>query len=208
MAVTTAEFLWREWVLGEGHYAGKGAKSTPRPNVGYGDPKLGQEPVPPTWWQRLEEFLAKRSDYSEPGRKSSPPADPGPPATGKVSTHFQVREFDCHDGRKVPTVALPALKRLVGLILEPLRAQFGQAHVLSGYRPADYNARIGGAQYSQHIYELTPDCVAADLIFAMGDPHAWYAWAESHLNVGGMGLYVRSGFVHFDNRPDRARWTG
>lgn len=208
MAVSKNEFLWREWVLGEGRYKGLGSRSRPRPDVGYGDSSKGQPPVPQAWWKRLEAFLAKRSDYSEPGRKTPETAAPIAPAkTGQLTAHFNVREFDCHDGRRVPAIAVPALTLLCRKILEPLREEFGSALVLSGYRPRDYNARIGGARYSQHIYELTPSSVAADVVFAKGNPAAWERAAIS-LRAGGVGRYDRSGFVHVDNRPYPARWTG
>ena len=198
MAVSKAEFLWREWLLGEGRYAGKGPRSQPRPNVGYGDPAKGQKPVPQTWWTRLEAFLARRDDSKE--QTVPPPADPA-----QLSPHFHAREFNCKDGRKVPTFAYPALKRLCVGYLEPMRTMFGPCLVMSGYRPADYNARIGGAKYSQHIYELTPDSVAADLIFRTGTPAQWAALADN-LGAGGVGRYPS--FVHVDNRPVKARWTG
>lgn len=51
--VTPTEFEWREWRLGEGRYRGRGPASTPRPAH---FPKL----IPPAWWARLTEFLAKR----------------------------------------------------------------------------------------------------------------------------------------------------
>ena len=118
-------------------------------------------------------------------------------------------EFDCHDGRKVPAAAVPALKRLCRDVLEPMRAKFGPCRVLSGYRPADYNQKIGGARYSQHIYELTPDSVAADVRFQQGSPKEWAAYARKLLGKkGGVGRYDRSGFVHADNRPYRADWHG
>jgi hypothetical protein len=206
VAVSKAEFLWREWVLGEGRYAGKGPRSSPRPDVGYGDPAKGQKPVPKEWWKRLEAFLTRRNDFSEPGVKPVIPApEPKPAPAGQLTAHFHVREFACHDGRHVPAIALPALKRLCGSYLEKMRATFGPALVMSGYRPADYNARIGGARFSQHIYELTPGSVAADLIFKTGRPSQWADLAES-LGAGGVGRYPS--FVHVDNRPGPARWTG
>lgn len=201
-------FLWREWVLGEERYAGKGPRSSPRPQVGYGDPSRGQKPVPKLWWQELESFLVRRHDKHEVGVKpTKPPQSTTPAKAGQLSPHFHVREFACHDGRHVPAVALPALERLCTAFLEPLRATFGPALVLSGYRPEDYNRRIGGARYSQHIYELTPESVAADLIFRTGTPAQWAALGEQ-LDAGGVGTYIRSGFVHVDNRPGRARWSG
>ena len=201
MAVSKSEFAWRLWILGEGTFAGDGRNPARRHETG------APARIPQEWWKRLEAFLAKRADYSEPGRKGDSPGPVIPGPVGQLSEHFQVREFDCHDGRKVPAVAVPALQRLCVALLEPLRAKFGVAHVLSGYRPADYNRRIGGARYSQHIYELTPEAVSSDMVFRTGNPAEW-AYAADQLGAGGVGRYDRSGFVHVDNRPVRARWTG
>lgn len=201
MAVSKTELLWREWFLGEGRYKGDAR------NYGRRDETGAPAKIPAEWWKRLEAFLARRSDYSEPGRKGEPAGPVTPRDPGQLSPHFNVREFDCHDGRKVPAAAVPALKKLCLTYLEPLRAEFGPAHVLSGYRPADYNARIGGAKFSQHIYELTPSSVASDLVFRLGSPALWARFADQ-LGAGGVGRYDHSGFVHVDNRPDRARWTG
>lgn len=206
-AVSQKEFLWREWVLGRERFAGKGPRSSPRPDVGYGDPSKGQKPIPEAWWRRLEKWLSNSSDYAEPGRKGEGPAAPKTPAKpGQLTPSFNVREFDCKDGSRVPAAAVPALTKLCHL-LEKLRSTFGPALVLSGYRPAAYNRRIGGALFSQHIYDQTPESVAADLVFRTGSPAQWAALADQ-LGAGGVGLYPRSGFVHVDNRPGRARWTG
>lgn len=207
-------FVWREWILGEGRFKDQGVRSKPRPQVRFGGP--GQQPIPGSWWAALEAFLARRDGTEAvvkpplkervlaPIRKA--PADPR-----VLSAHFHAREFACKDGRQVPKIALPALDRLADRVLEPMRAKFGPCHVLSGYRPADYNRRIGGATFSQHIYELTPSSVAADLTFAKGTPTEWYREADRILNrlgYGGAGHYPRSGFVHVDNRPTPARWSG
>lgn len=202
MAVTHAEHLWREWFLGEGTFKGDPRNPARRHETG------APARIPRTWWGRLEAFLAKRHDHAEePGRvtPNRPSRVPRANDPTQLTTHFNVREFDCHDGRKVPLVAVPALHRLAVQLLEPLRATFGPCTVMSGYRPADYNRRIGGARYSQHIYELGPESVAADLIFRLGRPADWHRLADQ-LGAGGLGLYPT--FIHVDNRPGRARWSG
>lgn len=214
-ALSEQEFLWREWVLGEGRYDDHNPRDMEvRPNVGYG--AKGQDAVPDAWWARLEEFLIRRSGGDpEPDRKV--------PIVGRVkaripqpvrddvqlSPHFNVREFDCHNGAKVPKIAIPALRKLCLTFLEPMRAKFGPAHVLSGYRPRAYNASIGGAKFSQHIYELTPSSVAADTMYARGNPAAWAREARriaDRRKEGGVGQYNGSGFVHTDNGPRRDWW--
>lgn len=123
----------------------------------------------------------------------------------QASEHFLISEFDCHNGAKVPKAAYPALRRLCEQVLEPMRAEFGACRVTSGYRPRAYNASIGGASQSEHIYELTPSSVAADVSFARGTPASWAAFAR-RLGKGGVGQYNRSGFVHVDNGPRRDWW--
>lgn len=206
MPVSKNEFLWREWVLGEERYADKGPRSKPRPDVGYG--AAGQSPVPKAWWTRLAAFLAQREAGSEP--EPEPPVV-SPNGRTQLSPHFNVAEFDCHDGRKVPKAAEAALARLCFEFLEPLRKKFGPGRVLSGYRHRAYNIRIGGAQFSQHNYDDDPSTVAADTTWAKGTPSQWATEARrlsDRLGYGGVGEYQRSGFVHTDNRRYLARWSG
>ncbi len=129
------------------------------------------------------------------------------PTRLRLSPHFTIEEFDCHCGTHVPKAAIPALKELCEHVLEPMRAKYGPCTVLSGYRTVKHNVKIGGAKFSQHIYELTPESVAADLVFRLGTPADWARFADQ-LGAGGVGRYDASGFVHCDNRPGRARWTG
>ncbi len=131
---------------------------------------------------------------------------------GEITAHFSLYEFSCHDGSYVPERAHDAIKRLATAYLEPLRAEFGPCTVLSGYRHRAYNQQIGGARYSQHIYDLTPSSVAADLRFQRGGPKQWAAYAKKlrakYRKGGGVGTYIRSGFVHVDNRTYTADWSG
>ena len=93
-----------------------------------------------------------------------------------------------------------------------MRAKFGACTVLSGYRHRAYNRAIGGAMYSQHIYDVTPDTVAADLRFVKGAPKNWAAYAKTlrakYKKGGGVGIYIASDFVHVDNRHYNADWSG
>lgn len=131
----------------------------------------------------------------------------------QLSPHFKATEFFTHDGSACPIVARPGMVRLCQVFLEPLRAKFGPCLVLSGYRHELYNARIGGARHSQHIYEHDFESVAADLRFQKGSPALWAAEAKrlrltKNHGDGGVGQYNKSGFVHVDNRGYAADWTG
>lgn len=129
----------------------------------------------------------------------------------KLTTNFSAQEFYCNDGSACPILARPAMVRLCRDFLEPMRLKFGTCYILSGYRHVLYNAAIGGARMSQHIYENTFESVAADVRFEKGNPTQWASTArglrEQKTNGnGGVGLYVPSGFVHIDNRGYKADW--
>jgi uncharacterized protein YcbK (DUF882 family) len=144
----------------------------------------------------------------------------------KLSKHFVVEEFDCKDGTPVPRGAEPALVELCEYMLEPLRKKYGSCTVNSGYRHTAYNRSIGGALFSQHIYDQDPRSVAADVRFARGTPKQWARSARWRFRTnrrwnggsiwkvvanlgrrGGVGLYVVAGFVHVDSGP-RRDWSG
>jgi len=135
------------------------------------------------------------------------------PQRNQLTTHFKADEFYCHDASAPPTKAEPAMIRLCQVFLEPMRAKFGECQILSGYRHELYNQAIHGARNSQHIYDNSYESVAADLRFPKGTPAQWATEAKrlrttKNKGRGGVGRYDRSGFVHVDNRPYKADWTG
>ena len=134
----------------------------------------------------------------------------------RLSEHFVVEEFDCRDGTKVPSRYYKDLERLCHQYLEPLRKKFGSCHVNSGFRTSAYNARIGGARFSFHVYtDRAPGSgVAADVTFARGSVRDWHSYAKRLRSwrrsggKGGIGYYPQGGFIHVDNRPYAADWYG
>jgi hypothetical protein len=122
--------------------------------------------------------------------------------------YFVVAEFDCHDGTPVPPASIPALKAHVHAYLLPLRAAYGSIHINSGFRTLSYNASIGGASMSVHVYNASwqhsPWAVAVDHVAAGASPPQVQAWHESHTHPDGMGRY--SAFTHVDNR-NRIGWA-
>lgn len=145
----------------------------------------------------------------------------------RLSEHFTIEEFDCHDGTHVPADAIAGLELAIEWWLEPMRRVFGPINVMSGYRTETYNAKIGGATNSAHIYtrdrslanhggERRIRVVAFDVTPAKGDVPAWVKWAHSHRarsahlgkkGRGGIGLYPQLGFTHLDTW-DKRDWTG
>lgn len=132
-----------------------------------------------------------------------------------MTPNFTIEEFDCNDGTKVPEEYIPALRYLCNTFLEPMRKKFGPATVNSGYRTPAYNARIGGARFSFHVYidRERQDGVAADVRFKRGSVAQWRAKAQrirllKRKGKGGIGYYPRGGFIHIDTRDYKADWDG
>lgn len=130
----------------------------------------------------------------------------------RLSDHFIVEEFDCNDGTKVPSAYYEALKDMCRNYLEPLHASYGPVTINSGYRTPSYNASVGGAYNSFHIYTAhdTND-PAADVSCAKGTPSQWHSKLNSirqahYKGNGGLGRY--STFVHVDLRDYPSDWSG
>lgn len=130
----------------------------------------------------------------------------------RLSTHFTVEEFDCHDGTKVMARDYNGLEYLCRTYLEPLRKKYGAVKVNSGFRTRAYNARIGGASQSYHVYTMhNGNDQAADITCRHGGPRDWHRtlnWlrATHRGGRGGLGLYPT--FVHVDIRDYKADWRG
>lgn len=109
--------------------------------------------------------------------------------------HFPPREMACR-GSGAVKVDTELMDRL-----EALRAKLGvPLWVTSGYRVEWYNAQVGGAKNSQHLYGK-----AADIAVMNVNPNDLIREAEK-LGFGGIGTYSEQGFVHVDVGPKR-RWA-
>jgi hypothetical protein len=178
---------------------------------GYRETKPEGDPLRSKWWglyegadQKVDKWLGLRDEASywlHHRREQIKQRE-----SDWASEHFRIAEFDTRDGTPVPEMAYGGVRDLCERVLEPMRRRFGAAYVTSGYRHEAYNAGIGGATRSYHIYELRDGReVAADVTFASGNPAEWASYARQ-LAVGGVGQYNRSGFVHVDSGPRRDWW--
>ena len=116
----------------------------------------------------------------------------------KLSDHFKVKEFACHDGTDTVFVSDALVQ-----VLEQIRRHFGKpVNINSGYRTEAHNKANGGAAYSQHKYGM-----AADISIQGVTPGQIAAYAETLLTgTGGSGIY--KSFCHVDVRKAKSRWKG
>jgi uncharacterized protein YcbK (DUF882 family) len=122
----------------------------------------------------------------------------------KLTTNFSLSEFNKRN-YNVPT---DVLRNLIELAknLQVLREEVKKPiKITSGYRPAELNAKVGGATKSRHItgeaadFKIegyTPKQVAAIIEKLI---------AEGKMKQGGLGTY--STWTHFDVRGTKARWA-
>jgi len=118
----------------------------------------------------------------------------------KLSDHFTLGEFfpksSEYDGVRVH----PDLVEM----LEKIRRKTGKLTITSGYRPPAYNRSVGGVSNSQHLDGLAADIYSDDISI-----QKLYDIVDTLVgHSGGVGFYLRHGFVHVDVRGYRARWMG
>ncbi len=135
-----------------------------------------------------------------------------------TSRWFHPSEFNSHDGESYPVAWADRLAALCSQ-LDVIRGDWGgPLRIVSGYRSPVWNARVGGAQASQHMQGLAADIapmVSAGAMHASCvDLHAriWRLIAEGRLPlIGGVGAYTH--WAHVDIRPKPhdghiAKWNG
>ncbi len=91
-------------------------------------------------------------------------------------------------------------------LLQNARNDLGPLQITSAYRCPDHNRKIGGSKRSQHMLGK-----AADITIQSLKPAEVFVIIEDlidmgHMLQGGLGLYEKRGFVHYDIRKKKSRW--
>lgn len=122
----------------------------------------------------------------------------------KLATNFSLSEFN----RRNYAVPTDVMRNLIELAknLQVLRDEIKKPiKITSGYRPAELNAKVGGAKSSKHIIGQ-----AADFKIEGYTPKQVAAIIEKLIAAGKMkqgGLGTYSTWVHYDVRGTAARWS-
>ena len=124
----------------------------------------------------------------------------------RLTNNFSLSEFQCNDGSLPRGEELANCQELAEN-LQILREHLGKPiRVISGYRPPDYNRRIGGAKKSQHIVAKAADIKVSGMAPAEVHAAVLKLIKSGEMKQGGVGKY--STFVHYDIRGTAARWSG
>jgi uncharacterized protein YcbK (DUF882 family) len=124
----------------------------------------------------------------------------------QVTKNFKLSELEFSD--PIPAEKIASAVELLQN-LQIIRDHFQRPIVIiSGYRSPERNAAVGGADKSQHL-----EAKAADIKIAGVPTEEIYnridkLIAQGKIKQGGLGKYVKSGFVHYDVRGTKARWEG
>jgi len=124
----------------------------------------------------------------------------------QVTKNFKLSELEFSDAIP-PELVANAVELLKNL--QVIRDHFQRPIVIiSGYRSPARNAAVGGADKSQHL-----EAKAADIKIAGIPTEEIYnridkLIAQGLVKQGGLGKYIKSGFVHYDIRGSKARWEG
>lgn len=122
----------------------------------------------------------------------------------KLTTNFSLNEFNKRN-YNVPTDVLRNLLELAKN-LQVLRDEVKKPiKITSGYRPAELNAKVGGATKSRHITGEAADFKIEGYTPKQVSAIIEKLIAEGKMKQGGLGTY--STWVHYDVRGTAARWT-
>jgi hypothetical protein len=124
----------------------------------------------------------------------------------QVTKNFKLSELEFSD--PIPAEKIASATELLQN-LQIIRDHFQRPIVIiSGYRSPERNAAVGGADKSQHL-----EAKAADIKIAGIPTEEIYnridkLISQGKIKQGGLGKYIKSGFVHYDVRGTKARWEG
>ena len=126
-----------------------------------------------------------------------------------MTKNFSKSEFDCSDGSEM-NIAIYHNMVKVANQLQILRNYIGKPITInSGYRSEEYNESIkGSSKKSQHVMGRAADIVVKGMTPLKVHTTIELLIDKGDMLQGGLGLYEKKGFVHYDIRGIKVRWNG
>lgn len=120
----------------------------------------------------------------------------------KVRNNFTIKEFVCKCGCNTLKIDGELLD-----LVQAIRYDLGlPVNIVSAYRCANHNRRVGGAKKSQHLYGRAADIDIKDFLYRGYTYQELYDIAVKN-GATGVGFYDT--FIHVDTRPRKgapAHW--
>lgn len=121
-----------------------------------------------------------------------------------LTKNFNLEEFHCKDGTKVPKEYINNVLRLAQN-LQKLRDYIKEPIiVISGYRTREYNKKIGGKIQSKHLDGTAADIIVRRITSRTLGNIIEKLIKDKVMKDGGLGIYETH--VHYDTRTWKARW--
>jgi hypothetical protein len=135
---------------------------------------------------------------------------PASPFSSKITPNFWLGEFALNQpARRFTAQHQIDTARKLAEFLETVRAKFGGPVIItSGHRPLWINAAVGGARFSEHLYDA-PGVGAVDFYIPSADLVTVERWIDQEWPFS-LGLAAsRRGFIHLGMRKGgpMVRWV-
>ena len=126
----------------------------------------------------------------------------------KLTNNFSRKEFECKDGSPMTENQFKNIQELAKN-LQVLRDELDEPiNITNAYRSRAHNAAIGGSQSSQHCLGKAADIYVKSLKPKELAKVIEGLIKEGKMSEGGIGIYSKNKFVHYDIRGTKARWNG
>lgn len=126
----------------------------------------------------------------------------------KLTKNFSRKEFECKDGSPMTENQFKNIQELAKN-LQVLRDELGEPiYITNAYRSRAHNEAIGGSKNSQHTLGKAADIYVESLKPKELAKVIEGLIEEGKMSEGGIGIYTKQKFLHYDIRGERARWNG
>jgi uncharacterized protein YcbK (DUF882 family) len=122
----------------------------------------------------------------------------------KLTNNFTLSEFNKHNFPISDTVFqnIFALAKNLQVLRDEVKKPI---KITSGYRNAEFNAKVKGVKSSRHITGEAADFKIAGMTPKQVAAVIEKLIAAGKMEEGGIGIY--STWIHYDHRNVKARWT-